>query len=125
WRKRKFSLFETLGIPGPTPNIISGNLPELVEKGIVVTFKQWTQKYGSVVGFYNGRVPMVLITDLDAIKQIQISKFKDCSSRGITSMLSVHHPFRKLHIFNASGQRWRTIRGVCTRSYNSTHLRKV
>ncbi|KAM7299057.1 cytochrome P450 3A6-like [Ixodes scapularis] len=125
WRKRKFSLFRDIGIPGPRPNIISGNLPELVEKGALVTFKEWIEKYGSVVGFYNGRLPMVLINDLDLIKQVQISMFSGCSARGMMTMLSSNHPVRKLHMFNATGRKWKTIRSVCTRAYNSVYIKKM
>ncbi|KAM7306557.1 cytochrome P450 3A4 [Ixodes scapularis] len=34
WRRKRFSLFKEMGIPGPTPSLFSGNLTELIEKSV-------------------------------------------------------------------------------------------
>ncbi|XP_035221632.1 cytochrome P450 3A56-like [Stegodyphus dumicola] len=75
WRKRKFSIFKKLGIPGPEPNLLFGNLLELYSKDPLKCQKEWIQKYGKVVGYYYGTEPIVLITDVELLKKIQISYF--------------------------------------------------
>lgn len=125
WRKRKFQIFTDIGIPGPPPNLISGNLPEIRQKGPIAAFKDWTDKYGDLVGFYNGAVPTLLVRNLDLIKEIQISKFKSCNPRGMVSCFTKYHPFRKHNVFNAAGQRWRDMRKVLKRSLDLKHVKEM
>ncbi|XP_075557325.1 cytochrome P450 3A31-like isoform X2 [Dermacentor variabilis] len=86
-RKRRLSFFKDLGIPGPPPSFLSGNLSEIIHKGALVKFKEWLDKYGDIVGFYNGVHPFLIVKDLELIKKIQIKDFNNFTSRGMMNLM--------------------------------------
>ncbi|XP_077553334.1 cytochrome P450 3A18-like [Haemaphysalis longicornis] len=87
WRRRRFSLFERLGIPGPTPSFIHGNIYEIKKKGAARAFSDWIEQYGNIVGFFNGAVPFLLVKDMELLKKVLIEDFHAFQDRG--SVLSV------------------------------------
>ncbi|XP_042150455.1 cytochrome P450 3A6-like [Ixodes scapularis] len=125
WRRKRFSLFKEIGIPGPTPNLFSGNLPELIEKGTVQSFEEWTKKYGDVVGFYNGARPMLIVKDLDLIKKIQIKDFGNFHGRGVVSPISKELYQCKLSLISVDGERWKDMRSLLTPAFTSSNMKKL
>ncbi|GFY49056.1 cytochrome P450 3A8 [Trichonephila inaurata madagascariensis] len=75
WRWQHTSIFEKLGIPGPKPNLIFGNLLELYKKGPIKCHEEWVKKYGRVLGYYYGMKPVLLVTDPYLLKDIFIKDF--------------------------------------------------
>ncbi|KAH9365718.1 hypothetical protein HPB48_012903 [Haemaphysalis longicornis] len=75
WRKRTFSHFKDLGIPGPEPSLLFGNLLEIWQKGMARASSEWLKQYGDVVGYYNGMMPGIVLRDPELIKRIFINDF--------------------------------------------------
>ncbi|CAN8001767.1 unnamed protein product, partial [Ixodes hexagonus] len=125
WRRKRFSLFKNMGIPGPTPSLFSGNLNELIEKGTARSFEDWIKKYGDIVGFYNGATPMLIVTDLDLIKRIQIKDFSNFHKRGVTSQASREHEVSKLSLVNVDGDRWKDMRSLLSPAFTSSNMKKT
>ncbi|KAK8767515.1 hypothetical protein V5799_005702 [Amblyomma americanum] len=50
----------------------------------VKAYREWLDKYGDVVGYYNGYRPVILVADLELLKQIQIKDFQDFTDRGMS-----------------------------------------
>ncbi|CAN7947635.1 unnamed protein product, partial [Ixodes pacificus] len=50
WRQKTFSYFKDIGIPGPNPNLLWGNLREYHEKELVQAVKKWCKQYGDIFG---------------------------------------------------------------------------
>ncbi|XP_067141653.1 probable cytochrome P450 6a19 [Centruroides vittatus] len=71
WRKRKMTLFQRNGIPGPKPNFFIGNLNEF-NNGREKRIEEWLQQYGKIFGFYLGAIPYVVCADVEFLKLIQI-----------------------------------------------------
>ncbi|KAG0417115.1 hypothetical protein HPB47_005874 [Ixodes persulcatus] len=67
-RRRQHSLFARLGIPGPAPDLFSGNWAQL-KKDPLEVMEHWIEKHGKMFGYYMGEIPYVAITDLEMIKQ--------------------------------------------------------
>ncbi|XP_076351943.1 thromboxane-A synthase-like isoform X2 [Tachypleus tridentatus] len=81
WRQKKLSFFQNLGIPGPKPNFIFGSLREFQTKGAIKCREEWIKKYGNICGFYYGRLSIIIVADLDLLKQIQIKDFHKFTGR--------------------------------------------
>ncbi|KAL1438418.1 hypothetical protein MTO96_048032 [Rhipicephalus appendiculatus] len=124
-RKRRLSLFKDLGIPGPPPSFLSGNLSELIQKGTLVKYKEWLDNYGDIVGFYNGAHPFLIVKDPDLIKKIQIKDFHNFHSRGVSSGFSRSHPINKNSIAITQGERWKKIRSLVTPAFTTSNMKKT
>lgn len=124
-RKRRLNFFKDRGIPGPPPSFLSGNLSELIEKGSAKAFKDWMDQYGSVLGFFNGAYPTIIVKDPELIKKIQIKDFGSFHSRGITSAFSQSHPTNRHSLTNASGQRWKEMRSLLSPAFTTRNMKKM
>ncbi|EPQ13681.1 Cytochrome P450 3A12 [Myotis brandtii] len=69
-------LFKKLGIPGPTPLPFVGTALAY-RQGIWDFDMDCFKKYGNMWGFYDGRQPVLAITDLEVIKTVLV---KECYS---------------------------------------------
>lgn len=124
-RKRRLSFFKDLGIPGPPPSFLSGNLSEIIQKGTLVKYKEWLEKYGDIVGFYNGGHPFLIVKDPALIKKIQIKDFNNFTSRGISSGFARSHPINKQSLVNAEGDRWKKMRSLITPAFTTRNMKKM
>ncbi|CAN8008000.1 unnamed protein product, partial [Ixodes pacificus] len=82
WRRKTFSYFKDLGIPGPKPNLIWGNLWEYHQNRLFRALDKWCKEYGDIFGFYNGDVPMLVVKDLEFLKHVFIKNFSNFTDRG-------------------------------------------
>ncbi|XP_075546636.1 cytochrome P450 3A1-like isoform X3 [Dermacentor variabilis] len=87
WRRNHFNYFKKLGIPGPTPNWIWGNLLEYHYMESYKVVGKWIEEYGSVFGFFNGDVPFVVLNDLDFIEYVYVRNFRNFVDRGMVPQL--------------------------------------
>ncbi|XP_054928806.1 cytochrome P450 3A12-like isoform X5 [Dermacentor andersoni] len=124
-RKRRLSFFKDLGIPGPPPSFISGNLSEVIRKGALVTFKEWLEKYGDIVGFYNGAHPFIIVKDLELIKKVQINDFNNFTSRGMMSGFARTHPILTQSVTHAEGDHWKKMRSLITPAFTTSNMKKM
>ncbi|CAN7945850.1 unnamed protein product, partial [Ixodes pacificus] len=124
-RRKHFSFFKDIGVPGPRPSLFSGNLSELIEKGSTLCFEEWVKKYGDFVGFYNGAEPMLIVKDLELIKRIQIKDFSNFRGRGVTSRVDLEHEGSKHTLVTANGNRWKSMRSLLTTAFTSSNMKKI
>lgn len=126
WRKKQFEYLEKLGIPGPKPNILFGNVLEIYKKGPITCVHQWIEKYGKVFGYYLGKTPVICITEPDLLKQIQIKDFQNFINRS-----GLFQPSRKPNdtlgqtLNNIKGLRWKKVRGILTPSFTTGKLKTM
>ncbi|XP_077492292.1 putative cytochrome P450 cyp-13B1 [Amblyomma americanum] len=83
WRQKQFSYFKTIGIPGPEPSFLWGNIREYVETDRIKVIDRWLEKYGDTFGFYNGDVPFIVTKDLDFLEFFSIHNFQNFTDRGV------------------------------------------
>ncbi|EEC01860.1 cytochrome P450, putative [Ixodes scapularis] len=110
WRRKTFSYFKDLGIPGPKPSLIWGNLWEYHQNGLFRALDKWCKEYGDIFGFYNGDVPMLVVKDLEFLKHVFIKNFSNFTDRGITMRTDEMHPFVGNAVAHAKGSHWKSIR---------------
>ncbi|XP_077486201.1 thromboxane-A synthase-like [Amblyomma americanum] len=122
-RREHFNFFRKLGIPGPTPNIIFGNILEMYRKSPAKAYREWIDKYGDVVGYFNGYRPVILVADVDLLRQIQIKDFNDFSDRGLLFQAKRPPSPHNKSLLQLTSTRWREVRSVLTPSFTTNKLR--
>lgn len=123
WRWRHFSYFKTLGIPGPKPNLLWGNLMEYHSTDLYMAVGKWIEKYGDMFGFYNGDVPFVVTKDLDLIEQVYVRNFQNFMNRGLTMTSDQIHPFLGKSIIHVNAPQWKSVRSSVAYGFSATKLK--
>ncbi|KAM4603947.1 cytochrome P450 3A40-like [Polymixia lowei] len=116
-----YGIFKKLGIPGPKPIPFFGTLLEY-RKGFSDFDTECFQKYGKTWGIYDGRQPVLCITDPAMIKTVLI---KECYS-----LFTNRRNFRlngPLYdsVSIAEDDHWKRIRAVLSPSFTSGRLKEM
>ncbi|KAK8774589.1 hypothetical protein V5799_010878 [Amblyomma americanum] len=123
WRRNHFNYFKKIGIPGPEPNLIWGNLREYHSMEKYKVLGKWIEKYGSVFGFFNGDAPFVVLSDLDFIEYVYVRNFHNFTDRGLTMMTDQMHPVIGKSLLHARGAQWKSLRGAVAYSMSTAKLK--
>lgn len=124
-RRQHFNYFKNLQIPGPEPSIFFGNMMELFEKTPVVAYREWIEKYGKVVGYFNGYRPVLLVADLELLKNIQVKDFQDFIDRSLLFQSKRPPSPHNKSLIQLTGKRWKEVRSVLTPSFTSNKLKMM
>nr|XP_053635289.1 cytochrome P450 3A40-like [Cherax quadricarinatus] len=121
-RRRQHAVFSQLGIPYVKPHIIYGSNDVLRKPGILVTdfIGQYIQKYGKVFGFYIGSKPMLVVADLDLIRQVLVKDFHNFSNR---PKLVVRAQPVVDTVVGLRDQRWKDVRSVLAPTFSMVKMK--
>ncbi|XP_078146992.1 cytochrome P450 3A40-like isoform X1 [Centroberyx gerrardi] len=116
-----YGIFQKLGIPGPKPVPFFGTMLAY-RKGFMNFDAECFQKYGKTWGIFDGRQPVLCITDPAMIKTVLI---KECYS-----LFTNRRNFRlngPLYdaVSIAEDDQWRRIRSVLSPSFTSGRLKEM
>ncbi|XP_023235804.1 cytochrome P450 3A2-like [Centruroides sculpturatus] len=127
WRKKQFSCFIDLGIPGPKPNFFSGNMDDLITKGVAKCHIDWIKKYGNVVGYFQGSIPILLVADLEFMKNFMVVNYKNASGREwfIEDAGVPMKTFRKSAVAVVGGPYWKELRNIMSSTFTSRKLKGI
>ncbi|KAH6942082.1 hypothetical protein HPB50_000657 [Hyalomma asiaticum] len=125
WRRSKFQYFKDMGVPGPRPSLIFGNLLEIKRRGGAAMFAEWIKTYGNVVGFYNGAIPFLLVNDLELLKRVEIEDFHNFAERGNVIEVQSVPDIRQKLIVTAPVNRWREMRAVLSPAFTTKKLSQI
>ncbi|KAG8188042.1 hypothetical protein JTE90_009916 [Oedothorax gibbosus] len=127
WRKQQISTFKKLGVSGPAPNLIFGNILELYMKGPLQCHKEWVEKYGRVLGYYYGMKPVLLVTDPQLLKNIFIKDFSKFINREAFNPIGRYNPHDKdtQSVLNLPGQLWKDVRSVLTPTFTAAKMKQM
>lgn len=125
WFKRVFSYWENRGVPHNKPVIPYGNLKGLGEtvhqsmlaKNIYDQFKGQDK----ICGIYFFHQPIVLLLDLELIKNVLIKDFNNFPERGI--YYNENDDPLSAHLFNLNGKKWRTLRPKLSPTFTSGKMK--
>ncbi|XP_062944439.1 cytochrome P450 3A4-like isoform X2 [Cynocephalus volans] len=117
----RHGLFKKIGIPGPTPlpflGTILGNLKSFGDFDI-----KCYKKYGPMWGLYDGRWPMLAITDTDMIKTVLV---KECYSVFTNRRPFGPVGFMKSAISISKDEEWKRIRTLLSPAFTSGKLKEM
>lgn len=119
WKKR--------GVKGPKPFPLLGNFKDVmltkepVNKLIDRVYKEYPNE--PVVGIYARKTPILVVKDLDLIKDVLIKDFSHFMDRG----LKIHEKVEPLsqHLFSLEPKRWRPLRVKLSPVFTSGKLKDM
>ncbi|XP_020833441.1 cytochrome P450 3A4-like [Phascolarctos cinereus] len=114
-------LFKELGIPGPTPLPFFGTVLSYRE-GFTNFDMTCFKKYGKTWGFFDGRQPVLAITDPETIKSVLV---KECYSVFTNRRNFGPAGFLENAISIAEDDQWKRIRTVLSPTFTSGKLKEM
>ncbi|XP_069889707.1 cytochrome P450 3A9-like [Dipodomys merriami] len=114
-------VFKKLGIPGPKPLPFLGTILGY-RKGIVVYDVECYKKYGNLWGLYDGRQPLLAITDPDVIKTVLV---KECYSTFTNRRSFGPTGFMKNAVSISEDEDWKRIRTLLSPTFTSGKLKEM
>jgi cytochrome P450 len=119
-RHRAHQTFKRMGIPGPRPNFIHGQLYETRRQAYVRFAHKMHEKFGKNVGIYLGGDPFLLTKDLELIQQVFVAKSRLFYDR-MNFYLNVD-PVPD-NLICQRGERWRYMRKLLTPAFSNAKIK--
>ncbi|XP_070556760.1 cytochrome P450 3A24-like [Ptychodera flava] len=116
-----FSIFEQLGIPGPTPRPVFGNMHQL-GPGMRNVDIEWSKKYGKLFGTFEGRQPMMVTADPEICKQICVKQFASFYNRRLIPLTNKEF---LTSINMLKDQKWKNKRNALTPAFSTSKMKAM
>ncbi|XP_058536589.1 cytochrome P450 3A6-like [Ochotona princeps] len=114
-------LFKKLGIPGPTPLPFLGSLMGY-RKGMWHFDMKCYKKYGNKWGLFEGRQPVLVITDPEMTKKVLL---KECYSSFTNGRSFGPLGIMKNALTNSKDEEWKRLRTLLSPTFTSGKLREM
>ncbi|XP_071103072.1 cytochrome P450 3A14-like [Haliotis cracherodii] len=116
---RNYDYFKKQGIPGPTPYPIIGSSLSFL---IFSKFYSWKQQYGNIFGIFIGKVPALVISDLDILNEVFVKSFNVFRNR--MKSIIIPYPF-SLSVFYLDNAHWKRVRDIISPTFSGAKLRMM
>ncbi|XP_023288948.1 uncharacterized protein LOC105696179 [Orussus abietinus] len=122
-----FDFWEKRGVKGPKPKILFGNAKEVIlaQKFVGTMVKEYYHEYKDerFFGIFLRKTPILVLRDLDLVKDVLIKNFSIFPERG----LRFHENVDPLspHLFSLEAKRWRPLRTKLSPVFTSGKLREM
>ncbi|KAK2164743.1 hypothetical protein LSH36_59g01037 [Paralvinella palmiformis] len=125
-RKWKVGLFKRMGIPGPEPHWLYGNLLDFsktdkLARDVVI---DWTKKYGKLYGYYEGPRPILVTSDPEFVKEVFIKHFSNFYGRRLLAFQAPSE-MKTGSIVIAGGSRWKRLRAIINPTFSALKLKSM
>ncbi|KAG4080258.1 hypothetical protein HA402_010750 [Bradysia odoriphaga] len=127
WLRNRYSYWERLGVPGPKPVYVFGNLLKQLtfQEHISIAYKRWHNTYNNVpyLGFYKLLQPAVMIRDPELQREILVKAFMNFHRNDVT--ISDNDELLKANPFFSSGEEWRQSRAMFGTFFSANKIKTV
>ncbi|KAJ8310879.1 hypothetical protein KUTeg_012744 [Tegillarca granosa] len=120
-RNRNF--FKKLGVPVPSGSLpIFGHILIYSKKGQYITEYEWMQKYGKIIGTFEGTEPQLLVLDTDILRRIMVKDFSYFPDRRVFDGMNSEMDHSLVAI---KGDHWKHVRDTLTPTFSSGKLKRM
>lgn len=120
-RRRQLQLFNNMGIVGPEPEFLWGNLRHTKASRLEM-LSQWRQKYGTKFGIYFGGEPFLVIGDPEMVHECFVKKSAIFLDR-VTGFVETE-PF-KSSLFQLNGPDYKRVRGAFKHVFTPKNMKAL
>ncbi|XP_057379555.1 cytochrome P450 3A11-like [Daphnia carinata] len=117
-----FSYFSDQGIPGPKPWPLVGNMWGIWKANLPKYDQQMMKKYGKIVGYFDGSLPNLWITDANMIRSVFVKDFDHFVNRRDISLKT--RVIRKF-LTMMRDQDWKDVRSSITPVFTTDKIRRM
>jgi len=121
-RRKAHRVLKDIGIIGPEPNLLLGNIYDFKDKGLHGALAAWHEQYGQTYGYYEGGKPIIVTADPEFAKAIFIKEFSKFHSRKLHPLSDPNKP---MDIFMARGDTWRYNRSTISPMFNARRMKEM
>ncbi|XP_038077379.1 cytochrome P450 3A24-like [Patiria miniata] len=120
WYKRR-TYFKTLGLSGPPPLPIVGNMLSY-GKGMHVAHEEWTKQYGKTFGVFEGARKAIITSDLDIMQEVLIKQYNKFCNR---QEFPLRPKLFKNDLLSLKNERWKLMRSMVASTFSKTKMQKM
>ncbi|XP_055588836.1 probable cytochrome P450 6a13 [Uranotaenia lowii] len=125
WIQSCYSYWSRRNVPHAPPTFPFGNLRELQQKPMFLSLTEFYNRHKApgvkFIGLYSFLKPVVLIADLDMMKDVLLKDFEYFHDRGIYNNDKAN-PIGA-HLITLEGTRWKNVRSKLTPAFTSGKIR--
>lgn len=118
-----YNYFKSRHIPGPPHEFFFGHLRTIWSmKRYSKQIQEWTHKYGSIYGLYEGTRPLYIVSDVNFLQEVFIKQFSSFHSRRVLFLarMGVGTPE---NLFGSSGSTWRRQRLIVNPTFSLSKMK--
>ncbi|XP_025103431.1 cytochrome P450 3A5-like isoform X5 [Pomacea canaliculata] len=116
-------MFKSLGIPGPKTVPFLGNATDFMKQSFIYTLLDWRKQYGHVFGIFFVSKPMLVVSDLDIVKEILVKDFNNFVDRFFVA--DIFPPVVDKGLFFTGGSAWKRLRRLMTPTFTAGKLKNM
>ena len=116
-----FVIWKSQGVRGPKPAPFLGNTIEILRLGFVQFFSRYLKVFGNIFGMYVGRRPVLVVANLDLLRQIMVTQFSKFSDRAD----SLRHPVLKQGLHHLTGEDWTRVRSAVSPMFSAAQVKMM